>query len=145
MADGRLEIDRISKRYGDVVALRETTFDVRAGRAVRLRRQQRRRQDHDDAHRARRARRRRRRGRWDGEPITLETRRQIGYMPEERGLYPKMQVASSSSTSPGCTACPRRTPATEAWTERLGVADRRDDEVRISPSATSSACSSPPR
>ena len=30
--------------------------------------------------------------RWDGEPVTLETRRHIGYMPEERGLYPKMKV-----------------------------------------------------
>ena len=31
VGDGRLEIDGISKRYGDVVALRDTTFDVRAG------------------------------------------------------------------------------------------------------------------
>ncbi len=29
---------------------------------------------------------------WDGRPITVEQRRQIGYMPEERGLYPKMKV-----------------------------------------------------
>ncbi|MFV0253600.1 MAG: ABC transporter ATP-binding protein [Beutenbergiaceae bacterium] len=28
----------------------------------------------------------------DGEPITAEYRAQIGYMPEERGLYPKMPV-----------------------------------------------------
>jgi ABC-2 type transport system ATP-binding protein len=27
---------------------------------------------------------------WDGEDITIEQRRRIGYMPEERGLYPKM-------------------------------------------------------
>jgi ABC-type microcin C transport system duplicated ATPase subunit YejF len=31
MTDQRLEIDHVSKRYGDVVALREITFDVRAG------------------------------------------------------------------------------------------------------------------
>ena len=31
MTGGQLEIDRISKRYGDVVALREMTFEVRAG------------------------------------------------------------------------------------------------------------------
>jgi ABC-2 type transport system ATP-binding protein len=30
--------------------------------------------------------------RWHGAPVTLETRRRIGYMPEERGLYPKMKV-----------------------------------------------------
>lgn len=30
---------------------------------------------------------------WDGAPITVEQRRRIGYMPEERGLYPRMKVA----------------------------------------------------
>jgi ABC-2 type transport system ATP-binding protein len=30
--------------------------------------------------------------RWQGEEITAEQRRRIGYMPEERGLYPKMRV-----------------------------------------------------
>jgi len=29
---------------------------------------------------------------WDGEPITAAVRRRIGYMPEERGLYPRMPV-----------------------------------------------------
>jgi len=29
---------------------------------------------------------------WDGEPITAERRRRIGYMPEERGLYPRMPI-----------------------------------------------------
>jgi ABC-2 type transport system ATP-binding protein len=29
---------------------------------------------------------------WDGEDITVEQRRRIGYMPEERGLYPKMRL-----------------------------------------------------
>ncbi|RYU09514.1 ABC transporter ATP-binding protein [Nocardioides iriomotensis] len=29
---------------------------------------------------------------WDGAPIGAEQRRRIGYMPEERGLYPKMKV-----------------------------------------------------
>ena len=28
-----------------------------------------------------------------GEPLTQKARTQIGYMPEERGLYPKMKVA----------------------------------------------------
>ncbi|MGI8653046.1 MAG: ABC transporter ATP-binding protein [Geodermatophilaceae bacterium] len=31
--------------------------------------------------------------RWQQRPIDLEVRRRIGYMPEERGLYPKMPVA----------------------------------------------------
>jgi ABC-2 type transport system ATP-binding protein len=29
---------------------------------------------------------------WNGEPLTPEVRRQFGYMPEERGLYPRMKV-----------------------------------------------------
>ncbi|MFY0405608.1 ABC transporter ATP-binding protein [Solicola sp. PLA-1-18] len=29
---------------------------------------------------------------WDGAPLTREQRRSFGYMPEERGLYPKMTV-----------------------------------------------------
>src|ERR1700742_1921245 len=30
---------------------------------------------------------------WDGKPIGAAERRRFGYMPEERGLYPGMQVA----------------------------------------------------
>jgi ABC-2 type transport system ATP-binding protein len=29
---------------------------------------------------------------WDGSPITFAARRSIGYIPEDRGLYPKMSV-----------------------------------------------------
>lgn len=30
--------------------------------------------------------------RWNGQPITTRQRRRFGYMPEERGLYPRMKV-----------------------------------------------------
>ncbi|CAN5659448.1 ATP-binding cassette domain-containing protein [soil metagenome] len=30
---------------------------------------------------------------WQGHPATAEDRRQFGYMPEERGLYPRMKIA----------------------------------------------------
>jgi ABC-2 type transport system ATP-binding protein len=30
--------------------------------------------------------------RWNGSPITTAQRRRIGYMPEERGLYPRMKI-----------------------------------------------------
>ncbi len=30
--------------------------------------------------------------RWQGEPVTEQARRRFGYMPEERGLYPSMQI-----------------------------------------------------
>jgi ABC-2 type transport system ATP-binding protein len=130
--DLRLEIDAISKRYGDVVALKEMTFDVRAGElfgfvgsngagktttmriALGVL--------SSDAGEVR----------WAGEPITVETRRHIGYMPEERGLYPKMKVAEQLTYLARLhgmgTAAAKR--SVEEWTERLGVASRRDDEVQ---------------
>ena len=47
-------------------------------------------------------------------------------LPEDEGR------PSSSSTWPGCTACRRRRPPPRSsrWTERLGVAGRRNDEVQ---------------
>src|SRR6266704_6519302 len=30
--------------------------------------------------------------RWQGEPVTEQARHRFGYMPEERGLYPSMQI-----------------------------------------------------
>jgi len=70
--------------------------------------------------------------RWDGERITLETRRHIGYMPEERGLYPKMKVGEQLvylARMHGLSAQDARR-STEEWTERLGVAHRQGDEVQ---------------
>lgn len=29
---------------------------------------------------------------WNGQPITAQVRREFGYMPEERGLYPRMRI-----------------------------------------------------
>ena len=63
---------------------------------------------------------------------TETTRRQIGYMPEERGLYPRMKVGEQLiylARLHGMSA-PAAAAAVEEWTERLGVADRRDDEVQ---------------
>jgi ABC-2 type transport system ATP-binding protein len=132
VADERLEIDHISKRYGDVVALRDTTFDVRAGElfgfvgsngagkttAMRivlgvLA------ADSGEV-------------RWAGERITLETRRHIGYMPEERGLYPKMKVGEQLvylARMHGLSTKDAKA-SVEAWTERLGVAHRMGDDVQ---------------
>ena len=65
----------------------------RAGLDVRLLRLQRRRQDDDDAHRAWGCvRADAGEVRWRGAPLDQEARRRVGYMPEERGLYPKMKV-----------------------------------------------------
>jgi ABC-2 type transport system ATP-binding protein len=70
--------------------------------------------------------------RWDGKPVDLAVRRRIGYMPEERGLYPKMKVREQLvylAQLHGMSAGDARR-ATDAWVERLGLTARRDDEVQ---------------
>ena len=69
--------------------------------------------------------------RWSGRPVDEAVRRRIGYMPEERGLYPKMKVgeqltyfARLHGLSGGAAA---RAAAT--WAERLGIGERRNDAV----------------
>jgi ABC-2 type transport system ATP-binding protein len=70
--------------------------------------------------------------RWGGAPMTFETRRRIGYMPEERGLYPRMKVGEQLvylARLHGLSR-PLAQERTRAWTERLGVAERLEDEVQ---------------
>ena len=69
--------------------------------------------------------------RWRGRPLDEAARRRIGYMPEERGLYPKMKVAEQLAYFArlhGLDAAAAARAADE-WTERLGVAERRKDAV----------------
>ena len=88
-----LEIDDLSKRYGPVRALDGASFTARRGRLVGLPRAERRRQDDDDAlHLRARDARRRRRSAGTARPIDAATRLRFGYMPEQRGLYPRMRV-----------------------------------------------------
>jgi ABC-2 type transport system ATP-binding protein len=69
--------------------------------------------------------------RWQGRPLDQQTRRRVGYMPEERGLYPKMRVAEQVTYFARLhgldTAAARR--AADEWVERLGLAERRGDRV----------------
>ncbi|HEY2225970.1 ATP-binding cassette domain-containing protein [Actinomycetospora sp.] len=70
--------------------------------------------------------------RLDGRPVDAERRRRIGYMPEERGLYPRMAVGEQLrylAELHGLSAGDARR-STERWTERLGVAGRLGDEVQ---------------
>lgn len=69
--------------------------------------------------------------RWDGRAVDLEMRRGIGYMPEERGLYPRMKVGEQLvylARLHGMSAT-AATQAMEHWTEVLGVDHRRNDAV----------------
>lgn len=69
--------------------------------------------------------------RWDGVPLDADMRRRIGYMPEERGLYPRMRVGEQLTYLArlhGIEADAARRAGRE-WTERLGIAERRGEEV----------------
>jgi ABC-2 type transport system ATP-binding protein len=64
--------------------------------------------------------------RWHGEPIDARVRARIGYMPEERGLYPKMRardLLEYFGVLHGLQHTRARAAATE-WLERLGLGDR---------------------
>ena len=69
--------------------------------------------------------------RWKGQPLDLDMRRRVGYMPEERGLYPKMKVGEQLVYLARLHGMEEKqaTAAMEQWTERLGIAARRGDEV----------------
>ncbi len=68
---------------------------------------------------------------WDGRPMTAADRQRFGYMPEERGLYPKQKVADQLaylgrlSGMPGAAA---RAAVTEHL-ERFSLTDRAGDRV----------------
>ena len=69
---------------------------------------------------------------WKGAPVDAAIRRSIGYMPEERGLYPRMKVAEQLvylARLHGLSASAAKAAASQ-WTERLGLEERRGDEVQ---------------
>src|ERR687894_1376320 len=126
-----LELDRLTRRFGEVLALDDLSFAAHAGRllgfvgpngagkttAMRivlgvL---------EPDAGAVR----------WRGAPVDAATRARFGYMPEERGLYPKMRVRDQlvyfarlhgvEGAAAGAAA--------DRWIERLGLAERAGDRV----------------
>lgn len=70
--------------------------------------------------------------RWKGRPVDADLRRRIGYMPEERGLYPKMRVGEQLRYLARLhgLAGAAAAAAVARWTERLGVGARLGDEVQ---------------
>jgi ABC-2 type transport system ATP-binding protein len=127
-----LEVDRLVKSFGSIKALDECSFDVHpgevfgfvgsngAGKTTAMRimlgvlaa-------DSGDV-------------RWKGRPLDLETRSHVGYMPEERGLYPKMKVGEQLVYLAQLHGMSRSDAiaAVNLWTDRLGVGARRADAVQ---------------
>ena len=68
---------------------------------------------------------------WRGAPVTGVARARFGYMPEERGLYPRMRVREQLLYLG--RLCGRTSHdvgrAADTWLERLGVADRATDRL----------------
>jgi ABC-2 type transport system ATP-binding protein len=126
-----LEFDGLTKRYGDKVALQDLTFTVRPGEVYGF----------VGANGAGKTTAMRialgvlaadaGEVRWQGRPVTFDTRRRFGYMPEERGLYPKMRVTEQLVYFARLHGLDAAAAAAAAGrlTERLGVAERRNDAV----------------
>ena len=70
----------------------------------------------------------------DGQQVPMDAyhRRLVGYMPEERGLYPKMKVADQLTYLARLHGLSRHeaTSAANGWMERLAVEQRAGDEVQ---------------
>ena len=69
---------------------------------------------------------------WDGRAISRDVLTRFGYMPEERGLYPKMPVRRQVAYLARLHGLPKETAATAAdrWIDRLGLAPRGGDRVK---------------
>jgi ABC-2 type transport system ATP-binding protein len=69
--------------------------------------------------------------RWRGDPLDAAVRERIGYMPEERGLYPKMRAGDQLEyfgVLHGLSHAQAHAAAS-AWLERLGLAARAGARV----------------
>ncbi|MGZ4104791.1 MAG: ABC transporter ATP-binding protein [Actinomycetota bacterium] len=69
--------------------------------------------------------------RWRGAPISAEERARFGYMPEERGLYPRMRVRDQLVyLGELCGSTLKHVSGqVDAWLDRLGLADRANDRL----------------
>ena len=126
-----LEIVDLAKRYGQVVALDGAAFTARPGRLVGF-------LGPNGAGKTTTMRCvfglvRPDRGQtlWNRAPIDRLTRLRFGYMPEQRGLYPRMRVGEQLSYFAQHHGMSRRDAdaATARWLERLGLADRAKSKL----------------
>lgn len=126
-----LVLDQVRKRYGDVQALDGLTLRARPGRLlgflgpngagkttamrsvfglVRL--------DGGTVT-------------YDGAPVDQSVRMRFGYMPEERGLYPRMAIGPQLAHFGELHGMPRRDAerAAQHWLDELGLGDRPGDRL----------------
>jgi ABC-2 type transport system ATP-binding protein len=126
-----LELTDLARRYGDVVALDGISFSVGAGQLYGF-------VGPNGAGKTTAMRivlgvlsPDRGEVRWRGRPVEPATRSRFGYMPEERGLYPKMRVRDQLvylARLHGAYAAAAASAA-DRWIGRLGLQERAGDRV----------------
>jgi len=69
--------------------------------------------------------------RWQGSPIDAATRLRFGYMPEQRGLYPRMRVVKQLVYFARLHGMDKSEAVQSAhqWLDRLGLSDRADSRL----------------
>ena len=126
-----LELTNLHKRYGDVVALAGCSFAVEPGRMLGF-------LGPNGAGKTTAMRTifglvtpEEGTVTWDRQPVTTEQRRRFGYMPDQRGLYPKMRSHDHLAylgRLRGMSAQEASVSA-DSWLDRFGLAERRSDPV----------------
>jgi ABC-2 type transport system ATP-binding protein len=126
-----LHVDAVSRSFGDRQVLKDVSFSVAAGRMTGF----------VGANGAGKTTTMRimlgvlaadaGRVTWRGAPLDRPARQRFGYMPEERGLYPKMTVADQIVYLGQLHGMSRADAhrRTAALLERLGLGERADDQV----------------
>ncbi|HEX6335448.1 MAG TPA: ATP-binding cassette domain-containing protein [Jiangellaceae bacterium] len=128
-----LEFDGLTKRFGPVAALDGCTFGVQTGRITGF-------LGPNGAGKttAMRAvfglvRPDSGQVRWRGHPVSHRERLRFGYLPEERGVYPKMRVRDQLTYFGRLSEMTRADAdaAADRWLDRLGLSDRSGDRVEV--------------
>ena len=126
-----LEVRHLTRRFGDLTAVDDVSFDVRPGRFTGF-------VGGNGAGKTTTMRMimgllQPNAGEvgWEGKPITTRERAQFGYMPEERGLYPKQPVRSQLVYLGELHGMPRREAreAADALMHRFGLGDRLKNKL----------------
>ncbi len=129
--DALLAVENLTRRFGDVVAVDSVSFGVPtgcltgfvggngAGKTTTMRMIMGVLAIHEGS------------VRWQGRPITEADRKRFGYMPEERGLYPKQKIIDQLvyiGRLHGMSAADARASAM-SYLEQFGLAERAKDLV----------------
>ena len=126
-----LEINDLAKRYGSVTALDGASFTASPGRIVGF-------LGPNGAGKTTTMRvifglasPDRGEVRWAGAPVDRNARLRFGYMPEQRGLYPRMRVAEQLSyfAQQHGLGGKAANAAANHWLERMGLADRAKSKL----------------